>query len=72
MYTYTVRKTTSSSKVIEPFNEFLKTLKRPAAQDIVDHLKRYNMYTVTCASLIEKVWWHRRSLGSAAHECNNK
>ena len=26
-------------KSIDPFNEFMKTLKRPAAQDLVQHLK---------------------------------
>ena len=26
---------------MEPFSEFLKTLRKPAAQDIRDHLKRY-------------------------------
>lgn len=28
-----------SSRVVEPFNEFLKTLRKPAAQDIYTHLK---------------------------------
>lgn len=29
----------SSPRVVEPFNEFLKTLRKPAAQDILTHLK---------------------------------
>ena len=35
------KKPGTSTRVVEPFNEFLKTLKKPAAQDIVHHLKRY-------------------------------
>ena len=30
-----------AARVAEPFNEFLKTLKKPAAQDIVAHLKTF-------------------------------
>ena len=28
-----------SPRVVEPFNEFLKTIRKPAAQDIVTQLK---------------------------------
>ncbi|XP_064395551.1 rab5 GDP/GTP exchange factor-like [Halichondria panicea] len=38
------KKPASSSRVLEPFNEFLKTLKKPAAQDIVDHLKSFHKH----------------------------
>ena len=35
------KKSVGGGRVVEPFSEFLKTLRKPAAQDIRDHLKRY-------------------------------
>ena len=34
------KKQSGGGRVVEPFSEFLKTLRKPAAQDIVQHLKR--------------------------------
>ena len=36
-----------SSRVIEPFNEFLKTMRKPAAQDIHTHFKSYVALTAS-------------------------
>lgn len=38
------RKSKKQPRVVEPFNEFLKTLKKPAAQDIVQHLKTFRKH----------------------------
>lgn len=39
--------------MVEPFSEFLKTLRKPAAQDIRDHLKRYTyaVHMYVCLSV---------------------
>ena len=34
------KKSAGGGRVVEPFNEFLKALRKPAAQDIAQHLKR--------------------------------
>lgn len=38
---------------IDPFNEFMKTLKKPAAEDIVQHLKMSVAYM--CGMLLLKM-----------------
>ena len=46
------KKSVGGGRVVEPFSEFLKTLRKPAAQDIREHLKRYIgtcTYIRTCA-----------------------
>ena len=40
------KKSVGGGRVVEPFSEFLKTLRKPAAQDIREHLKRYTHLSV--------------------------
>ena len=40
------KKSVGGGRVVEPFSEFLKTLRKPAAQDIREHLKRYIVHVL--------------------------
>lgn len=60
-----------SSRVVEPFNEFLKTLRKPAAQDIYSHLKTcvyihqmHSVCTIAVYSRFQKTMVQEKVLNS--------